>query len=423
MSLRSRLNLIIAIICCVSLVIGSVLAIINAKESVIDEVSSSLSLVHKLLGDTASEAQLKSIQNIRHLQVSTVESPVNGNTLKYSVEGVPDLFVQFVRPNMQTFSLSIDVSGQQKRLNIVADPSDEIIEAWREVKLFLSLLLLLTAMIFMGVFIVIGRALKPVDVILTAFTNIEAGDYSKRLEVFELPEFAQISQGLNHMSDKLANAQVDNARLSKKALNASEYERKFLARELHDEMGQSLTAIKALTVLSKKQQPPEQSNLDKVLTICDHLFSVVRNRMRKLTPPLLHEFGLLVALEELVEQWGGGANIVLDVDPVIDNLLADNAIHYYRIIQESLTNILKYARADNVRLSLKRVNNEEHVTVQLTIIDDGVGFDVSKVVWGSGFAGIKERVSSLGGSLSIESTLGAGSQIHINVPIEAAHES
>jgi len=422
MSLRSHLNLIIAIIGCISLALGSVFTIINSKESVINEVSSSLSLVHKLMGDTVSEAQLKSIQSIRHLQVSTIGRRVNDNASKYSVDGVPDVFVQFVHPNMQTLSLSIDVSGQHKRINIVADPSDEIIEAWREVKLFLSLLLLLTTMIFIGVFIVIGRALKPVDVILKAFSDIEAGDYSKRLEVFELPEFAQIAQGFNHMTYRLATAQIDNARLSKNALNASENERKLLARELHDEMGQSLTAIKALIVLSKRQQPPEQSNFDKVLTICDHLFSVVRNRMRKLTPPLLHEFGLLVALEELVEQWDGDANVVLDVDPVIDILLADNAIHYYRIIQESLTNILKYARADNVRLSLKRVDNEEHSIVQLTIIDDGVGFNVSSVDWGSGFAGIKERVSSLGGTLSIESMLDTGSQIHINVPLKSAHE-
>ncbi|RLA22773.1 MAG: hypothetical protein DRQ61_05555 [Gammaproteobacteria bacterium] len=424
MSLRFRLNLIITVICLIALLLGSAITIINARQSVFEEISSSLALAQQLIGQEGVSSVHSDLDKVRHLRVAVIDGQQQYQLpLRVGLEGeVPELFVQFVRPSSEQLSLWFEAEENDQSIRLVADPADEIREAWREALVFISLLLLLTLLISVCVFVVIGRALRPVDKILSAFIEIEKGDYQKRLESFNLPEFARIAEGFNQMSRMLAHSEGENRRLNKKVLEASENERRYLARELHDEMGQSLTAIKALSASVKQSAAVDEVSLNKISAICDHLFEVVRNRMRQLTPPLLTEFGLHEALKELVEQWQGESKVVLEISPSVDLLLEKEAIHIYRVIQESLTNILKHSRAGEVRISLKKVEDDKAVFVVLSIEDDGVGFNPKQLEWGSGLAGIKERAESLGGTLSIDSTLGEGMRLSVSLPIGGGSE-
>jgi two-component system sensor histidine kinase UhpB len=424
MSLRFRLNLIIALICLVALLLGSVIITMNARQSVVEEISSSLILAQQLVGQEAHEGALSGLEKVRHLRV-TVAGVEQNRELSQGlllVGEVPQLFVQFVRPNLEQLSLWLEREDNRSAIQLMADPSDEIREAWREAKVFIALLLLLTFLISISVFVVIGRALRPVDEILLAFAEIEKGHYQQHLAAFNLPEFARIAAGFNRMSEMLAQAEAENRRLNKKALEVSERERHYLARELHDEMGQSLSAIKALSVSAKQNAAIDEASLSKISAICDHLFAVVRNRMRQLTPPLLREFGLRIALEELVEQWQGTSEVMLEMEGSFESFKELGAIHLYRIIQESLTNILKYSQAEQVWIGLKIVDEKEGRFIALSVKDDGVGFDPKQTEWGSGLAGIKERVESLGGHLSIETAAGEGVRLSALLPMGAVDE-
>jgi len=416
-SLRFRLNLIITFVCFVALLLGSIIAVINARQSVFEEVSSSLMLAQKLLGEKPNNHQLPTLDKVRHLNITVAgDQQDENNRLDASLQGeVPQLFISFVRPSLEQLSFGLEAGENNSSIRLIADPSDEIKEAWRESLIFISLLLLLTLLISGCVFIVIGRALKPVDNILQAFVEIEKGDYDKRLPTFNLPEFNNIADGINHLSENLSASKVKNQQLSKQSLDTRENERRYLARELHDEMGQSLSAIKALSVSAKTNEETSAQSLTEIENICDHLFHVVRNRMQQLTPALLSDFGLSAAIEELVDQWPGSSHITLTLDSTLDALVQNNAIHYYRIIQESLTNILNHAQASNVWITLNKINDGD--AIALLIKDNGIGFNPNKAVSGRGLINIKERVESLGGTLEIDSLHGSGCQLSAILPI------
>jgi two-component system sensor histidine kinase UhpB len=424
MSLRYRLNLVIVVICLSTVLLGSVAAVINARQSVLEEISSTLALAEKLLGYELDNRQIDSLDKIRHLRVSAIfneknsrESLLNGDSIE--IENVPLFFIKFVRPGKEQLSYWLEAKSGSHLLSLVADPSDEITEAWRETSTFIALLLLMTVLVSFSVFIVTGRALKPVDQILEAFSELEEGDYEKRLPSFNLPEFARISKAFNHMASMLEQAQQENRRLTQKALQVRENERRYLARELHDELGQSLSAIKALSASAKQSQESLSESLDKIADICDHLFDVVRNMMRQLSPPLLNEFGLQVALEELVGRWTqqSGLTVSLQLSESIDALVGDNAIHFYRIVQESLTNVLKHSGAKQILIKLSEKEESGACFIGLKIVDDGCGFDVGKVEWGGGLVGIKERVESANGRFSLISKRGEGCQLFLLLPV------
>lgn len=427
MSLRLRLNLIIAAICLAALLLGSVVTVINARQSVFEEITSSLALAQKLVRNGTPGSVFSELDQIRHLRIAVEDNAsVNLALGEAELQNVPQLFTGFVRPSAEQLSIWVDGERGRSRFKLVADPNDEIREAWRETLVFIGLLVLLTFSISVCVFVVVGRALQPVDRILQGFIEVEKGDYQERLEDFELPEFSRISKGFNHMSQMLAQAKSENHRLSKKNLDVRENERRYLARELHDEMGQSLSAIKALSASVKQglqsSQPPNMEPLNKINAICDHLFEVVRNRMRQLTPPLLAEFGLRTAVEELVEQWQGTGEVAFTMAASIEGVAEPLAIHLYRVIQESLTNSLKYSGAGYIRIEIKQVEQAGVESVGLYIEDNGAGFDPQKVEWGGGFAGIKERAESFGGSFQVNSSVGKGVRLSVLIPIEKLNE-
>lgn len=430
-SLRFRLNLIIALVCLLALLLGSIATVLNARQSVFEEVSSSLMLAQKLIGEKANNQQLSTLDKVRHLRIKTLEHEQNNKETVDSnhLDGVPELFVLFVRPSLKQLSIWLEAGDNNPSVRLIADPNDEIKEAWRESLIFISLLLLLTLLISGCVFIVIGRALRPVNDILQAISEIEKDDYHQRLPRFKLPEFNNIADGINHLSENLSASSIKNQQLSKQSLDAREDERRYLARELHDEMGQSLSAIKVLSVSAKDNTETRNHSLHEIESICDHLFHVLRNRMQQLTPALLSEFGLSAAIDDLVNQWAGHSQINLKLDSALDGLIKDNSIHYYRIIQESLTNILKHAQADTIWITLSKINNSKTIingatgdAIFLSIQDNGIGFNPDKAVSGRGLMNIKERVESLGGRLSIRSSQGHGCQISALLPIDNNHE-
>jgi len=210
-------------------------------------------------------------------------------------------------------------------------------------------------------------------------------------------------------------------RFSEKLLEYQEEERKHIARELHDHIGQDLASIKiSLQMLEKEYSEMEEGLRDEireVVRIADKTISDVRRISSTLRPESLDRMGLVPALEHEVEYLSGRSdtNLTFKSGNFQERLAPEKEIAIYRIVQEGITNILKHARADNGRVRISRRGKKIHLSIR----DDGVGFSSvqEKEPSGLGLVGIEERVNGLEGNLTINSCEGKGVELLISIPI------
>ncbi len=221
---------------------------------------------------------------------------------------------------------------------------------------------------------------------------------------------------------ELAVAREQQARIeyTLQLIASQEAERKRIAAELHDSMGQNLLLIKNLAQMSLRSQSPEHAHeqLATISHLAEQCIAEARQISRDLRPYQLDHLGLKRALEAMLEHTTQASDVQFTskFEPVDDLFSSDAAMNLYRIVQESLNNILKHARARHVGIQLERDIHE----VQLRIEDDGIGFDLEKVreKKGLGLKNITERVRMLGGKLDIVSLPGQGTRIEVLIPLK-----
>ncbi len=223
---------------------------------------------------------------------------------------------------------------------------------------------------------------------------------------------------LNEQQLKIHHAQVEA--LSNRILNAMEEERSRLARELHDELGQALTAVKLDLQLLGDQLSSFQDlkqKLSQTIELVDYTINLVRRQSVSLRPPALDDMGLLPAIEEMVRGFMNRTGIKTHIESngFFRRLPRPIETALYRCVQESLTNVARHARAKNVSIRIKQENG--YILVRVT--DDGVGFVPEKQEISAdsiGLTGMQERVKLLSGQFSIDSSIGQGTSIIIRVP-------
>lgn len=224
--------------------------------------------------------------------------------------------------------------------------------------------------------------------------------------------------------EDLAQAHQRQRMLSRRLIRAQERERAELARELHDEVGQAFTALKIqLEMLRRAKDSAESATrIDDCAEIVRAALAQVRNLSLGLRPPQLDEFGLVSALRSHVERMAraGTTEIAFEADPQIARQHPDIEIACFRIAQEALTNALRHAQADRIRIML-RINAD---TLVLIVKDNGRGFDVrlanEQALRGTsmGVAGLQERALLAGGTVRIDSEVGSGTEVVARFPLK-----
>lgn len=220
--------------------------------------------------------------------------------------------------------------------------------------------------------------------------------------------------------------------LAAQLITAQERERERISRELHDELGQALLVLKlqAGSIREQIDQNPKVAGAEcrEMSANLDQLVENVRRLSRDLSPAVLEDLGLTSALRHLVNEFAKRHNLQanLDLTPGLDGLFPrETQINIYRIFQESLTNIGKYAQASSLTMAINQ--NEGRIFFRLA--DDGQGFDVEQVLAreptrrGLGLAAMTERGRMLGGNLKITSQPGQGTEIILSVPIGQGEEA
>jgi two-component system sensor histidine kinase UhpB len=271
---------------------------------------------------------------------------------------------------------------------------------------------------------VVNYALRPTSIIHDALQRLGEGDLKARLPAFETHELKNIGEKFNEMAEKLEDSIQRNHDLSRQLITLQEEERKSIARDLHDEFGQSLTAIQAdsqaaLTLVSKKA-PEAMPSIEAISSISKHLIKVVSGLLHRLRPQILDELGLEVAIEDLVDQWRVRyPNIFFDLritKNAAEGLSEAFQVAIFRMVQECLTNVSRHSGADHVVIEIfSKQDNRGNVKLQVSIQDNGHGFDRKKAS-GFGLAGMKERFEGLNGELVILSN-SRGTTITALVPI------
>jgi two-component system sensor histidine kinase UhpB len=444
LSLRFRLNLMIGLVMLAIIGMGTLFVVHNARRSVAEEVRSSVNLALQLIDAGLEQAvaagrspvewiaQLARLDHARHLSLSIHQGERTIIDLPSSAgpaegEEAPAWFAWAVAPDPLVAEKHLHQIGNPMiQITVDANPADEIAEAWIEARGFLLLMVALAVTVYLVVHTTLGRAFKSVGIILEGLEDLENGDYSRRLPEFYLPEFARISRAFNHTVGTLEKTREENRALAQRSLAIQEEERRYLAQELHDELGQSLSAIKAIAASLRKPERDDRPNADAIgaiQSICDHLFAVLRTLMQRLRPLMLDELGLKASLEDMIENWRGRyPSIALDFscDDGIDECIGDARIHVFRIVQESLTNVVRHSGAAKlgIHLDLIEATGERPEALLLEVSDDGAGFDPARVPAGLGLLGIRERVESLRGQFSLSTRPGAGVTLRIEIPCE-----
>ena len=217
--------------------------------------------------------------------------------------------------------------------------------------------------------------------------------------------------------------------LSGRVVAAQEDERRRISRELHDEMGQALTAIKLnLQILITTLPPENKSQLEQVneiIALTNTSLQEVRRLAMDLRPSILDDLGLVPTLRWYQSQFikRSDTEFDLSVPANFPRLAPEAETALYRVVQEAVTNISRHAQAKKVEISL----SHDAQTVYCSIIDDGIGFkqeeDTSPVITGVGLTSMRERVEALNGEINISSSPQAGTEIDIKLPLQVASPS
>lgn len=243
-------------------------------------------------------------------------------------------------------------------------------------------------------------------------------------------EVRQLQQHLQNKTYELQSQLRENQHLTHRILDIQERERRHLAQELHDELGQCLTAIRTDARMLLQDYPDSRSEVhqhaDNIDSIASHIYDVTYDLMRALRPTLLDDLGLVDAVRELAHSGHlerRGMSVTLELKGALNEMDERYNITLYRLIQEALTNAQRHAHCQQINIRLVRLDDDSlNDRVELDIRDDGCGFnpDDKRHSRRFGLLGMQARVRALHGEFFIDSQPGQGTCLSIRMPLVAA---
>jgi two-component system sensor histidine kinase UhpB len=445
MSLKFRLNLLITLLSLAFILVVGTILVNDTRTSIRERVEAASRVTVQLLdtviissalnpeyGPTHKvlENFLQSLGYVRSSQIMLYD--MRGNLLYHSPESTfksdvhpPAWFVKLVAPKVETVERKI----RYGTLVVSSSAAGSLREAWSGFSQLMWVGLVFFVMLNVMVYILLRYSLRPIKHILASINRMEQGDLTTRLPEFSLPEFERIGHSLNRMAESLtAERQLEeNRQLTHLIQQHIEDERRSLARELHDELGQYVTAIKTFAVgianKTKSSQdnpglPDIEANARVIVSAANQIYDGMHNIVRKLRPGSLDNLGLAETLKDVVSVFqtqNPNISIHLQLKGDLQGLGETVSINLYRIVQESLNNALKYANATTIDIALSKSIAGD---LQLNIKDNGIGMDVEAVDQTKhfGLLGMRERVQALHGSFNVNAATNQGTAIYINIP-------
>ena len=296
-------------------------------------------------------------------------------------------------------------------VSAIADPDAAIGLAWEHIRDIINVALLMAIAIAVLASLAIAHTLAPAQSIVAALQRMAHGQYRTSLPRFRSMELSMIGQAVGDLGVRLEQAREYRAVLTQRLLEIRSDERRSLARELHDEFGQNLTAILAFasTIEASSAQDQDKACIAQDARMISQatlrIMGCVRDTLDRLRHPPVEELGLEASLVSLVDSWRSPdarrPMIQLDLQGDFADVRGTVASTAYRVVQECLTNSMRHSAAREILLRIERRGGTENALL-ISVEDDGGG-DAVCVAQSAGFGltGIRERVAAVGGSLSI----------------------
>ena len=448
MRLRTRLNLVVTGLSAAFVAVLIVAEIQSTRASVREEIEAANRVASQLLGQLASvystvggpNLVLQFLQQLGRVRANevTLWSPA-GELLYRSPQATyksgreaPVWFAHLLAP--QVPKVIFPLRGGV-RLVIEAQPSRSVLDAWDDITRLASLgvgmLIVVNALAFWS----IARALKPFPIIADGLERIQQGELTYRLPPLAGHEASTIGSAFNRMAqaveDKVQaerHARDAEARLEERREMASladqrvEEERRLIAHELHDEFGQSVTAIRSLALAIATQGGTRDAATGEVARLISdeaaRLYDAMHGLIPRLAPLSLDTLGLTATLENLARDWQRRHTAVAvtlhhDLPP---DLSPSITLAIYRVVQEGVINALRHANPSRVDVEVR----SEPGGIRVTVADDGAGLPEDWSQPGHfGLRGLTERVTQLGGTLSIGNGAAGGARLTADIPLLA----
>lgn len=336
-----------------------------------------------------------------------------------AVPNVPHLFTNFVDPQRHV-PVIFDVPEIGGSLQLTPDMSADLFEKWVAFLAAATVPLLIGAGLIAVTRRMILNLLRPLLQIRSVISGLRSGEYNRRVEVDGPDEVVETTNELNSLSETLVSLRATNLALNRKLLNVQEKERSEIARDLHDELGPLLFALRAnaAAVISRTQDTKLQKLSEQITEIAEAIQRTNRRILDRLHLTTIAELGFarsVVALLKNPAVRAGDLAAEAEVDPDLDTLDELSASTIYRLVQESLTNALRHSSASRLKVSAKMADHGHGPGVQLVIEDDGVGYP-AHAPRGRGISGMEERLHALGGSFSITGST-SGTSIRCFLPL------
>jgi two-component system, NarL family, sensor histidine kinase UhpB len=439
LSLRARLNTLLALILLLGLAINITRLVLEAGPRVQAEDQSVIRLAREFietlvvsLNETPDpDARLtKVIQDLNRLRHVSITRAQDAAEVKPSAaadldddgepSSVPAWFVALVHPEKTAVNVPIAIHGRPGSLVITSHPDDEMNEIWDGIVTQLLVGSAIAITLFLVTMVVVSRALAPIQSLSKAMTKIEAGSYDTRVRPGGPPELAAICTKLNHLAATLGEAVEEKRQLAERAVSLQDAERKEIARELHDEFGPNLFALRAhgsslMRIADARELNREalRKHGSVLLEQINALQQFNRRVLERLRPVGLAELGLSEAIGALLRLWSTSHPEVV-IETAISDELGETGetaeLTIYRIIQEALTNVFRHAGATRVEIVVEPApsgrSGSAPADSQASIVsvrDNGAGLPADHKQ-GFGLIGMRERVLALGGTMTVVST-------------------
>lgn len=428
MSLRGQVFLSVAMALLLSLSVLGVVALGHARASVDTEMHMALEAGDRIVDnallslprdgeDAYLERLVQSFDGNRHLRVALIESghDVTASTLA-APDPVPGWYQRLLEiPVQQRIDTAPRLAG--RILKVTTDAHNEIGEDWSQFRDGAAILALFSLLVLGLLHLAMARVARLLHKLTAGFDAVGGGDYATHVTLRGPKEISILADAFNRMTARLKKLEDANRRLTGQMLAIQEEERADLARDLHDEMGPFLFAMRldaeAIQAEAKKSgQAIIAERASGLGEAVGHIQSRVRSILKQLRPDGLAETGLKVAIGNLATFWQrhhGG--IVIRLDVAAEGFGADADAAIYRLVQEGLTNAARHGAAKQVWISITATDR----VIGVTLEDDGVGF-VAGNGGGMGLKGMRERLAALGGDLSLGARSGGGTRLEAAIP-------
>lgn len=447
LSLHTRISLVLtALAAALVLALGS-LWLKQTQDSIREEVQAATRVAEQWLGAVALEMRTQppgwtSQRLLAHLQAA---GRIRANALEavdafgrrrylspqptYKAgHSAPGWFAALVEPGFAAHR----VEAGELTLILRPDGSRATLDAWDDLCAMAGWAGVLLVVLFFAVRHALDRALRPLGQVMAALDRTGRGCFDTRLPVFPAPELGRLAKAFNGMADRLVEAVNDNVRLRSEREWADrlqariEGERRGIARELHDELAQGITAMRALAgAIAQRSgdQPALLGPAQSIVAVTGQMQDGVRAILHRLRPlpdgPGAAADDTLRRYLQAWQQHYPDITLRMMLDAGSQPLCDDVIQALVRITQEGLTNVARHAAATQVEVTLRRLGAGEDAWLELILADNGRGLGTPSAAAGCGFglAGMRERVLALAGELQFDTAAGSGTRLRVRLPL------